>query len=291
MRMPLPAALILILLSTVVPAAPATVSAVNMPAWIERNSQSRPLLPGQLLQSGDVLRTGQGGRVLLSLPEGSQIKLGEAAVFRLDKLGTEDGRRSPFTAAVDVLKGAFRFTTALVAKARQREIDVRVATITAGIRGTDLWGKADEERDLVCLLEGRIAVSHEGDGGLQEMNEPLSFFVAPKGKAALPLAKVEQEKVDKDWAPQTELQAGKGVSQAGGKWRLVVASAADQDETLRWYDSLRTAGYAAKVKPVGAHGYRVSLEQLASEADAQALGAQLKASLATPLSQVLPMGK
>ncbi|HEY9104854.1 FecR domain-containing protein [Chitinimonas sp.] len=291
MRMPLLAGLSLLLLSAAVAAAPATVSAVNMPAWLERASQARPLLPGQVLQSGDLLRTGQGGRVLLSLPEGSQIKLGEAAVFRVDKLNAEDGRRSPFTTAVDVLKGAFRFTTALVAKARQREIDVRVATITAGIRGTDLWGKADEERDLVCLLEGRIAVSHEGDGGFQEMNEPLSFFVAPKGKPALPLAKVEAEKVDKEWAPQTELQAGRGVSRTDGKWRLVVASAADQDETLRWYDSLRAAGYAAKVKPIGTHAYRVSLEQLASEADAQALGEQLKATLGTPLSQVLPMAK
>ena len=32
--------------------------------------------------------------------------------------------------------------------------------MTAGIRGTDLWGSSDAERDLVCLVEGRITVTH-----------------------------------------------------------------------------------------------------------------------------------
>ncbi|GAB3261199.1 FecR domain-containing protein [Chitinimonas naiadis] len=291
MRISMLAGLTATLLSAAVSAAVTTVSAVNMPAWLERGAQSRPLLPGQELRSGDVLRTGHGARVLLELPEGSQIKLGEDAVFRIDNLNTADGKQSPFAAAVNVLKGAFRFTTALVAKARQREVDIRVATITAGIRGTDLWGKADEERDLVCLLEGRITVAHEQEGGFQNMDEPLSFYIAPKGKAPLPLAKVEQDKVYKEWAPQTELQAGKGVSQLGGKWRLVVVVSDNQDETLRWYDQLRAAGYAAKVRPVGQRSYRVSLEQLGSEQDARTLGEQLHATLATPLSTVLPMGK
>src|SRR5664279_4939853 len=68
---------------------------------------------------------------------------------------------------------------------QQRAINVRIATITAGIRGTDLWGSSDAERDLICLLEGRITVFHPLDQG-REMSEALSFYVAPKGAAPDP---------------------------------------------------------------------------------------------------------
>ena len=37
-------------------------------------------------------------------------------------------------------------------------MSIRVATVTAGIRGTDLWGKSAADRQIVCLIEGRIEV-------------------------------------------------------------------------------------------------------------------------------------
>lgn len=288
MRARLPVSLLAVLLAAQAWAAPTVVSAVNMPAWIEHGGQRGPLIPGTALQSGDVITTGAGARVLLTLPEGSQVKLGEQAVFRADNLGTSDGRQSPFQATLEVVKGAFRFTTALLAKQRQREVDVRIATVTAGIRGTDLWGKSDDEKDLVCLLEGRISVSHEGENGFHTLDEPLDFYVAPKGKPALPKAKVDAAKVVNEWAPQTEPQAG--VARSDGRWRLIVAVVANQDEALQWYDSLRGAGYAARIRPLAGGKYRVGLERLASEADARTLGEKLKAELATPLVQVGPMG-
>ncbi len=272
-------------------AAPASVSAVNLPAWIERGSTVRPLMPGQTLEAGDVLRTGKGGRILLTLPEGSQIKLGEQAVFRADNLNVSDGRKSPFSAAVQVLQGAFRFTTGALYKLRQREVDIKVATITAGIRGTDIWGKSDNEKDLVCLLEGSISVAHEGEQGFQTMDSPLDFYVAPKGKPALPIAKVDINKVINEWAPQTEPQAGQGLMSATGKWRLVLVQSDTQEQVLGWYDRLRAAGYPARVRPMADGKYRVSVEQLASAADAKALGERLKAELGVPVQQVIGMGR
>lgn len=289
MRAPLIAALLATGLATAVAAAPTQVSAVNMPAWLERGGQMRPLAAGVNLQAGDVVHTGNGARVLLTLPEGSQFKLGEDAVFRVNTLNASDGRKTAFQATVDVLKGAFRFTTGLAGKLRQREVDIKVATITAGIRGTDIWGKSDAEKDLVCLLEGSIAVEHEGEAGFITMDQPLDFYVAPKGKPALPVAKVDPNKVANEWAPQTEPQAGKGLSQAQGRWRLVVALAGNQAEALQWYDSLREAGYPAKIRPMAEGKFRVSLEQLASEADARALGERLKAQLNTPTVSTMRM--
>lgn len=258
------------------------VAGVNMPAWLERDGVRRPLQAGTTLQSSDVISTGPGARVLLTLPEGSEIKLGENAVFRADVLGSSDGRKSAFTATLDVVKGAFRFTTALFAKERNREVDIRVATVTAGIRGTDVWGKSDDTRDIVCLLEGKIAVSREGEA-TQSMDQPLSFYIAPKNQPSLPLAMVDPQKVKQEWMPQTELQAGKGVSNSKGAWHLTVATVDSQADALRWLDTLNNAGYAGKIQPAADGGkYRVQVMHLASAQDAKALGERLQAELSAP---------
>ena len=286
MRVPFSAGFLALILCVAAHAASTTVAAVNMPAWIEHEGRTSPLIPGLALASSDVIRTGNGARVLLKLPEGSQIKLGENAVFRMDNLNDADGTHGPFTAVVDVLKGAFRFTTGLLAKPRQRDVLIHVSTVTAGIRGTDVWGKSDDERDLVCLLEGKIAVSHKGEQGSQTMSEPLSFFVAPKGKAALPIDKVDADRVKNEWSPQTEPQAGQGLAQEKGRWKLTVASADQQADALKWFDTLAQAGYAAHIRPDGAGKFHVRVEGLASKADAVALGARLKAEVNAPEAAV-----
>jgi hypothetical protein len=45
-----------------------------------------------------------------------------------------------FRAALTVLAGAFRFTTDALDN-RKRDVAVKAKLVTAGIRGTDLWGK------------------------------------------------------------------------------------------------------------------------------------------------------
>jgi hypothetical protein len=117
------------------------------------------------------------------------------------------------------------------------------------------------------------------------MEEPLTFFVAPRGKPSEPIAKVDPEKVMKDWAPQTELQPGRGVRRSKGRVTLTVAEVKEQAEALAWYDRLQAAGHAARLRPVSG-GYQVVLRGFASVADAEAVGTQLQATLATPLSRI-----
>jgi hypothetical protein len=62
--------------------------------------------------------------------------------------------RELFRAALNVLEGAFRFTTDVAAKTRKREVSIRAAQVTAGIRGTDLWGRSRPGNEIVCLIEG-----------------------------------------------------------------------------------------------------------------------------------------
>jgi hypothetical protein len=255
-------------------AAQAVVEAVQMPAWIERGGARVPLAPGMGLQSNDALRTGADARLLVKLADGSSVKLGENAQLQLAAIATRGD--NVFVSAMNVLQGAFRFTTDALAKSRRREVSVTVATVTAGIRGTDLWGKAAADRDIVCLIEGRIEVSRQGDPTIT-MDQPLSFYIAPRGQPALPVAPVNPEQL-KQWATETEIADGRGAARRGGRWKVVLASGESENEVLNVYQAVRAAGYAAELEPRRVQGrrtYDVRIASLPSRVEAEALAARL----------------
>lgn len=254
----------------------AVVDAVQAPAWRDRDGRAEPLAPGMELQSRDRIRTGEGSRVYLRLADGSTVKLGENGDLLAERLGPGDRRF--FSAALDVAKGAFRFTTDKLRKLSRRDVTIRVATVTAGIRGTDIWGKTEPERDFVCLLEGRITVSHK-DGDSREMSEPLTFYVAPRNQPPKGIEPADPETVKK-WAAETEIRAGEGVLRRGGKWKLLLAGTDSQQAALDVYDRVAAAGYAVSIRPRIADNavrYEVLLRNLAGKAEAEALAARVKA--------------
>jgi hypothetical protein len=261
-------------------AAPAAVvEGVQMPAWVERavagGLRRVPLAPGMELRGGDEVKTGAGSRVYLKLAEGSLVKLGENASLRILEISPDRG--GLFRAALNVLEGAFRFTTDALARERRRDVSIRVATVTAGIRGTDLWGKSDRnDRQIVCLIEGRIEVGAEGEAPVT-MDQERQFYQREKGTTA-PIGFVEPAQLVQ-WAQQTEIADGQGAARLGGKWRVTLATAPTQSEALDVYGQLRTAGYAAEIHPAKAgekRVYHVRISRLPTKADAEALAAQLR---------------
>jgi hypothetical protein len=177
---------------------------------------------------------------------------------------------------MNVAQGAFRFTTEILARARRRDVSVTVATVTAGIRGTDLWGKAAADRDIVCLIEGRIEVSRQGDPTIT-MDQPLSFYVAPRGQPPLPVAPVNPDQL-KQWAAETEIADGKGAARRGGRWKVVLAAGESENEVLRVYQDVRAAGYPAELdvrRAEGRRAYDVRIASLPSRAEAEALAGRL----------------
>jgi hypothetical protein len=259
-------------------AAAAVIEGMQMPAWVERNVlgsvRRAPLAPGVELKGGDEVRTGPGARLTIKLAEGSVVKLGEKASLRIAELAPDRG--GVFAAALNVLEGAFRFTTDVLAKPRRREVSIRVATVTAGIRGTDLWGKSVPDRQIVCLIEGRIEVGAEGEAALT-MDQPRQFYQRDKGQTQ-PVGFVDPVQLAQ-WARETEIAEGAGAARQGGKWRVTLARAPTQAAALELYDRLRDAGYAARIHPTmagEARVYLVQISQLQSRADAEALREQLR---------------
>lgn len=253
----------------------AVVEAVQMPAWVDRDGRTMPLAPGMALEPRDALRTGPEAKLLLKLAEGSSVKLGENAVFHLNAIATrqEDGF---FTAAMNVLAGAFRFTTAAIAKTRRRDVSVTIATATAGIRGTDLWGKAASDRDIICLIEGAIEVTRGTDRPVF-MDQPKSFYIAPKGQPPLPVAPVSDAQLAQ-WAAETEIDRGKGAARVGGRWKVILHAGSSENEVLAVYEQVRLAGYAAELGAFwrkNQRHYDVRIANLPSRAEAQALADRL----------------
>ena len=257
----------------------AVVEGVQMPAWVERSGGSKvPLAPGMELKSGEQVRTGANSRVLLKLSEGSLVKLGENGTLKMaDLRPNEDG---VFMAAMNVVEGAFRFTTDALMKNRRRLVNITVATVTAGVRGTDLWGKSDSaDRQTVCLIEGKIEVGAPGETPVT-MDQPRQFYRRDKGVTA-PVGFVEAQQLGQ-WALETEIAAGRGAARSGGKWKVTLISADTQEAALAVYDQVRANGYAAEIHPAKAGDkriYHVRIVSLPSKEEAESLAAQLKGKM------------
>ena len=251
-----------------------TIEGVQVPAWVERAGARLPVLPGTQLRAGDQVATGAGARLLIRLAEGSVVKLGENA--RMSFAEVSPGA-DLFKAALNVLQGAFRFTTDVVSKARtRREVSIRASQVVAGIRGTDLWGRSRPGNEIVCLIEGEIEVVADGEQPVA-MNHPLQFYRRLDGKTQ-PLDAVDAVQLEQ-WSLETEMELGKGALRTGGRFTVVLASFADQAGALALYDELRKAGYPAEIRPVKEADkitYFVRIRQLASRTEAEALANHLR---------------
>lgn len=258
----------------------AVVSQLRMPVWLERDGQRAPLWPGQVLLPGDALQTGNGARVQLQMAEGSTVRLGADAHFRVAAL---EQRGDEVNAALEVVRGAFRFTTSAVSRLlRKRDVRIRVATLTAGIRGTDVWGRSNDAADVVCLLEGHIDVGHD-DGTTADMAQPLTFFRALKGAAPDPVQPVAAEQI-RAWTAETGLPERTGAVSAAGKWRLVLATFRREAGALSVQEQAGEAGYAARLRArPGASGsmfHEVVIDGFVSAADARAAAGAVRRDLA-----------
>lgn len=248
------------------------VAALHTPAWVERDGKKSPLKPGARIQAGDTLLTGKGGRVHLTLEDASTVKLGEDAQLEVAQLAAaQDDDGGTLTGTLNVLRGAFRLTTQTLQKvSRRRELLVGVGGVfTAGVRGTDIWGKSDAAQDLICLLEGEIDVI-TGDDQALHLDHPMTFYVVPRGQSPKPVAPVPAEKL-KGWFVQTELAAGTPALVENGAWTVGLVSHDNETAAVRAAEKLNSRGIPAEVFVATLKGktwHRVALAGFAARADA-----------------------
>ena len=252
----------------------ASVDAVQSPAWVDRAGIRYPLAPGAQLKASDQVRTGAGSRLLLRTADGSTVKLGENASLVIESMRMRG--ENFLEAALKVAVGAFRFTTEALAKTRgRREVSITVATVTAGIRGTDLWGKSSPDRQIVCLIEGEIEVTAPGESP-RRLGQPMSYYTRENG-VSQPIATVPADQL-REWSAETEPQPGEGLATQTGRWKVLVKGLAF-GQALEVYEELRNAGYAAEIIPAeigNKRVYDVHLSKFATKQDAEFAANALK---------------
>lgn len=252
-----------------------SVAGVRMPAWVDRAGTTSAIKAGMRLQVGDRLRTGELARLMLRLDEGSDVLLGEKAEFTVDRAEREGNL---FRGLFSVLKGAFRFTTSVVSANHSRDVEFKVAEITAGIRGTDLWGQAKDDKDLICLIEGAISVRHRNDP-IIAMNDPLTFFVVPAGEPPKPVVPVDPEQLRK-WAAQTKFDPEEDALVTDGRWvASLLQFPYDPGRAARAARELHNEGYPAEAEAValdGAAVHRVIVPGFPSQDAAEAFAESME---------------
>jgi hypothetical protein len=262
----------------------AIVEAVQYPAWIERGGQRAPLAPGMEVKPGEKLLTGADGRAHMKLAEGSTVKVGPQASFGVE---TAQAGSGGFRATLTAVSGAFRFTTDESRKGERRDVEIRTLNVTAGVRGTDLWGKSTPERSFVVLIEGRIET---GSPGHPSVTLTRPYEVYERRRDAAPAVRSIDAATLEEYAKETEMGAAGAVARAGGRWQVVAATRSERPAAVALGEVLRSRGYPAEVAPGAAGTFEVIVAGLAGGAEARALADRLRkgSGVSTPTVRLAP---
>lgn len=263
-------AVVLLAPMAAVHAAAARIELLQSPAWLVRGEQETPLTRDAEIRSGDEIRTGERARVRVGLAEGSDVKIGPDARVELPELREPADEGGLFEGLVEIVKGAFRFTTGQVDADRRRDLEFRVGSVYAGIRGTDIWGKSAEDRDFVVLIEGEIEV------GTREMStrltEPGTAYIQPEIGDAIPDERIPMETIQ-EFALETEPVPERGRLTPDGQWRVMLDSLRDESRARSARERYHEAGYPVELEAATVNGkrwYRLVLDGAATRESAQA---------------------
>lgn len=186
------------LLAIAIPAA--VVDTVRAKAAFQREGRQQPLAQGIELYAGDIITTGAKARVVIRLADTSLVRIGAHAQVKFEQLNSPISNSAILTAVFNVLKGVFRFTGS---HHHPLDVQIRVGnSISAGIRGTDVYTHAQVDKDLVCLIAGQVSVQA---GEVKAMlTQPREGFIVPKGSPPLPISRVSEEKFQR-WLRNSEI--------------------------------------------------------------------------------------
>lgn len=254
----------------------AQIELLQSPAWLVRDGQEQPLTRAAELRSGDIIRTGNRARVRIGLTEGSDIKIGPSARVELPRLQAPEQESGIFEGLVEVVRGAFRFTTGQVGVDRRRDMEFRVGAVVAGIRGTDIWGKAAADRDFVVLIEGDIEV---GTGETSDrLDEPGTAWIQPKDGDAIPSERIPMATIQ-EFAQETEPVPERGRLTPDGRWRVMLDSLRDRARAQAALTRYRKAGYPVEIESArigGQDWHRIVLPGAATRESARVWAAEFE---------------
>lgn len=151
---------------------------VSGDAAIERGGQKLPASKGMLIQTGDVLATGQGARLQWRMADDSFYAIRQNSRFEIKEYSASQGGSGGGKALYNLLRGGVRVLTGLIGKGSPDAFKLTTPVATLGVRGTDFItiacsgdcsgpaGAAVADGAYVKVLEGGAdATNSEGTAG------------------------------------------------------------------------------------------------------------------------------
>lgn len=149
---------------------------VQAQAFATSDAGDRVLAAGDPVFFGERLLTGPGARLEIVFADQTSLTLGENAAMEMDAF-VYDGTGGAMT--MNVLAGAFAFTTGLIGQNNHDDVLVTTPVSTIGIRGTRFWGGPIDEAYGVLILEGAVEIATRGGSVvLDEVGEGTSIASA-----------------------------------------------------------------------------------------------------------------
>jgi hypothetical protein len=162
---------------------------------IERHGTSDVLAAGATILRNDRLATGPGARVQLVFLDGSHLALGENAEIVIDDYVYRAGAKNG-SLVLDMVRGAFRFTTGKLGLLEDKRIEVRMPAATLAVRGTKFWGGPIDGGTGILVFSGVVHVRSLGGAVLLTRRREGTMILAPGGAPSRPVI-WPREKIDR----------------------------------------------------------------------------------------------
>jgi hypothetical protein len=150
------------------------------------------LVLGAEVHQGDILRTGSGARLKLTLSDGSVLSLGADTEVKLDHLALAAPPREPGTLLI--LAGGY--LRAIIGRLQPGSLfEIHSPSMVAAVRGTDWIESYSTGTTEIFVAEGRVLATspvNQTDWALLDAGEGVSFRI---GTPHTPVVRWGEEKI------------------------------------------------------------------------------------------------
>jgi hypothetical protein len=124
-------------------------------------AESRALIPGQRLDSGSLVTTARGARVMLRFDDGQWAALHENTQFRIEDFRYQSSEPAADRAVFVLLRGALRIVTGALGRRNPEAFVLHAPKVIVGVRGTDFM-VAISNPVYLSVLEGAVVATNAG---------------------------------------------------------------------------------------------------------------------------------
>lgn len=149
---------------------------------------STPLVPGQSLEAGTQLVTGDNGQAVVRFQDGHIVALKNNSTVKIAAYNYNQQQPASSSFVMELLRGGLRSITGLLGKANPQAFRLITPTATIGIRGSD-WMAALQDNGLYTgVHSGGIVVNNAANSLLVEAGQ----FSATAGSSGSQLVSLSQ---------------------------------------------------------------------------------------------------